>query len=438
MNLNCSRIVSFFAASMLTLVVSAQTSQPAGPWVFEFGPQRPNQDPGEGATRVAAGKTFSQGGYGFDLGSTAMQSDRPVYFSLAVPEGTYKVTVTLGGSNAESITTVKAETHRLMLEAIKTAPGESVVKSFYVNVHTPKINPPIPANAPGRPEVTLSQFEARNNGGLTWDEKLTLEFLGTNLSVKSLQIEKAENVPTIFIAGDSTVTDQAGTTTNSWGQMLPRFFPNMAVANYAESGETMKSFMSALRFDKILSQIKKGDYLFIQFGHNDSKANWPQTYAEAGTTYNAYLKVYIAEARRRGAIPVLINPMQRRGFDANGKVRNSHGQYPQAVAQVAKEENVPFVNLTSMSEALYEAMGQDGSAALFGNGGRDATHHSPFGAYELAKCIVQALKDSNPELAKQIAEDFKGFDPAKPDDPKTFAVPESGAAVRAPTTIMGN
>jgi lysophospholipase L1-like esterase len=415
------------AAGLVTVAALAQ-EPPKMSWNFDFGSAKP----AEGATRVEPASTFDASrGYGFDLGSTS-------YFSVAVPEGTYKVTVTLGDSKAESITTVKAETHRLMLEAVKTAPGETIKRSFYVDVHTPRITPPIPANAPGRPEVTLSQFEARNNGGLTWDEKLTLEFLGTNPSVKAVAIEKASNVPTIFIAGDSTVTDQAGSTTNSWGQMLPRWFPDMAIANYAESGETMKSFMSALRLDKILSQMKKGDYLLIQFGHNDSKANWPQTYAEAGTTYNAWLKVYIAEAKRRGATPILISPMQRRQFDSNGKVRNSHGEYPKAVAQVAKEENVPFIDLTAMSEKLYEAMGQEGSAALFGNNGRDATHHSPFGAYELSKCIVQGIKDANIDLSKQIATDFTGFDPSKPDSGAGFDVPESGAAVRAPTTIMGN
>jgi len=108
----------------------------------------------------------------------------------------------------------------------------------------------------------------------------------------------------VFLAGDSTVTDQPGDPGNSWGQMLPRFFgPGVAIANRAESGETLKSFITGLRLDKVLSQIERGDYLFIQFGHNDQKQQWPQTYVNAFTTYKTYLKAYIAEARLRGARP---------------------------------------------------------------------------------------------------------------------------------------
>jgi len=134
-----------------------------------------------------------------------------------------------------------------------------------------------------------------------------------------MRIDKVDNIPTVFIAGDSTVTDSARAH-RELGQMLPRFFkPGVAVANHAESGETLKSFITGLRLDKILSQMKKGDYLFMQFGHNDMKVNWPQTYVEPFTTHKQYLKVFIAEARRRGAIPVLVTPMQRRNFDDRGR-----------------------------------------------------------------------------------------------------------------------
>ena len=155
-----------------------------------------------------------------------------------------------------------------------------------------------------------------------------------------------DNVPTVFIAGDSTVTDQPREPTTSWGQMLPVFFkPDVAIANHAESGETLKSFITGLRLDKILSQIRKGDYLFMQFGHNDQKENWPQTYVEPFTTYKQYLKVFIAEARRRGAIPVLVTPMQRRNFDGAGRIRNTLGDFPEAVRQTAAEEHVALIDL---------------------------------------------------------------------------------------------
>jgi lysophospholipase L1-like esterase len=214
--------------------------------------------------------------------------------------------------------------------------------------------------------------------------------------------------------------------------MLPRFLkPDVVVANHAESGETMKSFITELRLDKLLLQMKKGDYLFIQFGHNDSKASWPQTYVEAGTTYKAYLKAFIAEARRRGATPVIINPMQRHQFDG-ARVKNSHGDYPEAVHQVAKEENVAFIDLTADSIAFMEALGPEKSWVAQ-SGGRDATHHSAYGAYELAKCIVQGIRDNKLPLASSIVDDFGSFAPAHPDAPEKFDVPASpGRATQAP------
>ncbi|MDP9171234.1 MAG: rhamnogalacturonan acetylesterase [Acidobacteriota bacterium] len=233
-----------------------------------------------------------------------------------------------------------------------------------------------------------------------------------------------DDLPTIFISGDSTVTDQPREPATSWGQMLPVFLkPGIAVANHAESGETLKSFITGLRLDKILSQIKKGDYLIIELGHNDMKVNWPQTYVEPFTTHKQYLKVFIAEARRHGAIPILVTPMQRRQFEGT-KIRNSLGDFPESVRQTAKEENVPLIDLTKMSIAFYEALGPDKASLAF-SGGRDATHHSSYGAYELAKCIVQGFRDNKLDLAKYIVDDFKPFNPAHPDSPETYAVPVS-------------
>src|SRR6202042_72574 len=146
-------------------------------------------------------------------------------------------------------------------------------------------------------------------------------------ALREIEISSAPDSPTVFLAGDSTMTDRDGGGDVSWGQLLPRFLkPGVAVANNAQSGETLKSFMNALRLDKMLSQMKKGDYLFIQFAHNDSKASWPQTYVEPETTYKAYLKVYIAEARLRGATPVLVTAMDR-GARNTGLPTHGHGGY---------------------------------------------------------------------------------------------------------------
>ena len=403
------RLALFFAfAPFLAAEVPMKFSFGAGP-------------PAPGHTAVAAADAFTAArGYGFDLNTAPGPDGKPFYFSVAVPEGNYRVTVSFGDPAVASVNTVKAESRQLMLERVETKPGETVSRSFLVNVRNSRVPPP-EKNAPGGSAVVLND---RETGLLRWDEKLTIEFNGEAPKAAAVEIEPAA-VPTVFLAGDSTVTDQNYEPGASWGQMLPRFLPGVAVANHAESGETMKSFISGLRLAKVLSQIKAGDTLFIQFGHNDEKKNWPQTYVEAHTTYAAYLRVFIAEARLRGATPVLVTPMQRRNFDASGKIRNTHGDYPQVVRDVAAAEQVALIDLEKISIAFYEALGPEKSPLAFSNGGKDVTHHDNYGAYELAKGVVQGIRDAHLPLAQFIAADFPGFDPAQPDAPESFRLPAS-------------
>jgi lysophospholipase L1-like esterase len=372
-------------------------------------------------------------GYGFDLGTQptkitgGVASDKSFFFSVTVPEGNYHVSAVLGDPNGACVTTIKAESRRLMVEKAVTEAGRTRQVEFIVNVRNFKVPPP-PTNAPGGDQVRLNDREA---GVLHWDDKLTLEFGNKRPCLDALEIRKVTGIPTVYIAGDSTVTDQPGEPTASWGQMLPVFFkPEVAIANHAESGETLKSFVTGLRLDKILSQIQPGDYLFMQFGHNDMKQNWPQTYVEPFTTHKAWLKVFIAEARRHGATPVLVTPMQRRNF-VDGKIRNSLGDFPESVRQTAAEEKVPLIDLTKMSIAFYEALGPDKAPLAF-SGGRDATHHSNYGAYELAKCIVEGIRANNLPLAKFIVSDYKTFDPSHPDSPEAFDLPASPRRATAP------
>lgn len=419
------------AASLVPFsALAAET--PALPWKFNFG----STEGFAGGTPVSPETVFSAStGFGFEPGMVPIPNDSAAppanqpdvlsaqvsFFSLAVPEGNYRVTVRLGAETAAGVTTVKAESRRLMLESVMTKPGEFVTRSFIVNVRNRSLPPP-PKNAPGGTEVRLNE---REQGMNNWDDKLTLEFNGSAPQVSAVEVEPVQ-VPTIFLAGDSTVTDQPREPGASWGQMLTRFLkPDIAVANHAESGETLKSFITELRLDKILSQIKAGDYLFIQFGHNDSKTAWPQTYVEPATTYRLYLKAYIGEAKRRGATPVLVTSMHRRTFDAEGKIRNSHGDYPEAVRQVAKEENVALIDLHAMSATLYEALGPEKAPGAFSAGGKDATHHNNYGAYELARCVVAGIKAAKLPLAAHLWEDVPSFDPARPDPLDTFSVPAS-------------
>ena len=358
-------------------------------------------------------------GRGYEFGTESHAPGMPSLYSFRVPEGNYRVTAILGGGDAGD-TTIKAESRRLMLESAATLPGETVTRSFLVNVRNTNIPPP-EKNAPGGAAVQINEREA---GSFTWDDKLTIEINGRRPVVRHIALEPAD-VPTVFLLGDSTVTDQRWEDGASWGQMLPRFLPGAAVANHAESGETLKSFLTGLRLAKVLSQARPGDYVFIQFGHNDQKKQWPQTYVEARTTYQAYLRAFIAEVRLRGATPVLVTSMQRRTFDGQGKITNTHGDYPQAVRDVAAEQRVALIDLDRSGTALYEALGPERAPLAFAARGKDATHHNNYGAYELAKCVAQGIRDAGLPLADALADDFTGFDPTRPDDPATFSLPAS-------------
>lgn len=394
-------------------------------WEFRFAGQ------GAGIPVTASELYDPAKGYGFEPGF-APERDKPFLFSVKVPEGNYRVTVTLGNAKAKARTSVKAESRRLMLWGVETPKGRFETRSFIVNVRTTALPPP-PQNAPGGTAVRINEREV---GKLHWDDKLTLEFADTAPRVAAVKVEKVE-VPTLYLAGDSTVTDQPAEPGASWGQMLTSMLtPDIAVANHAESGETMKSFITGLRLDKILSSIKAGDTLFIQFGHNDSKTAWPQTYVDAATTYPAYLRVFIAEARRRGAVPVLITSPHRRTFDAGGHITNSHGDYPDAVRKVAVEEGVALIDLNAMSKDIYEVLGPDVAPRAFSNGGKDPTHHNNYGAWLLARAVVAGIAASDLPLKSHIRPDLPPFDPRHPPGPDALILPES--PIRSDVTPRGN
>src|SRR5260370_1103624 len=271
-------------------------------------------------------------------------SEAPFFFSADVAEGNYNVTVTLGGDSRESITTVKAEARRLVLEKVRTAAGESTTRTFTVNVRYRELK--------SGQQVRLKPRELDN---LDWDHRLTLEFNGVRPRVGAIEIARVEDAITVYLAGDSTVVDQDKEPWAAWGQMLPRFFkPGVAIANHAESGETLKAFMGERRFEKILDTIRSGDYLSIHFWHNDQKAG--PKHLHPFTTYKEYLRRYIDAARAKGAIPVLVTSMNRRTFDAAGRITNSLRDYPEAIRQTAKEQGVALIDLNAMSKVFYQAL----------------------------------------------------------------------------------
>lgn len=359
-------------------------------------------------------------GYGYDLvAPPAKDSKSPFFFSVRVPDGNYKVTVRLGSRKQAGITTVRAESRRLFIESVPTKKKEFIERTFIVNKRNTHID--------GNEYVRIKPREKRK---LNWDDKLTLEFNGSVPVCESITIEPADTtVTTVFLCGNSTVVDQDNEPWASWGQMIPYFFDtNVCIANYAESGESANTFIAAGRLKKALSQMKKGDYLFMEFGHNDQKQKGPGK--GAYYSFMTSLKTFIDEARLRGAHPVLVTPTQRRSFGPDGHIRDTHEDYPEAMRWLAEKENVPLIDLNEMTRTLYEAMGVEPSKRAFVHypagsypgqtqDFADNTHFNPYGAYEIARCIVEGLKTQVPDLARHL-KPFPTFDPAHPDNPDNF------------------
>jgi lysophospholipase L1-like esterase len=305
---------------------------------------------------------------------------------------------------------------------VRVPAGETASRTFIVNTRTPAIAA-VGDLKPG--VVRLKAPRESVQEAWAWDDALTLEFDGAHPAVRSIVIEPVA-VPTIFLIGDSTVCDQSKEPYNSWGQMFPRWFkPDVAIANHAESGETYRDSIGRRRLDKMLSVMKPGDWLIMQFGHNDQK----QIAAGTGgpfTTYKTEIKRHVDAVRAHGGTPLIVSPMERRNFDDHGKIKPSLADYAAASRQAAQELGVAFIDLNAMSIPFYEALeahGHDYSRRAFA--GQDNTHHQNYGSYELAKCIVQSIREQRLPLAKFIVDDFPGFDPAHPDDVEKFTLPAS-------------
>ena len=360
-----------------------------------------------GATAVKTGEIYTvEQGHGFDLG-TKPGVGTPFFFSVKVPEGNYRVTVTLGDAQGDSDTTIRTESGHIHAVDIKTAAGQFTQRTFYANVRRPQLPPP-PPNAPGGSIVHM--FLAGEAVARHWDEKLTIEFNGRRPRLAALEIVKDDTVPTLFTAGDSTVGDPRRGPGGNWPTQLCQFLkPEIALCNAAEGGETSKSFITGHRFDKVLSQMKAGDFFLVQFAHNDSKPQWPQSYTDPATSFKAYLGVYLAETRRRGATLVLVTPMERR---SNG---DTVGPWARAMREFAAEHGVPLINQWAMSKEMWTALGPDVGTAF-----ADQTHLNGYGGYLLAKNIVRGIRTSVPALAKFIVDDFKEMAPAHPEPPPEY------------------
>ena len=209
---------------------------------------------------------------------------------------------------------------------------------------------------------------------------------------------------TIYVAGDSTAATYAvaDIPRAGWGQALPVFLrPEINVVNEALSGASSKSFVDLGRLDRILAAIRPGDTLLVSFGHNDEKIEDPARYTEPWTTFQDYLRLYLAGAQAARAYPILVTPVERRRFTADGVPYLSHGEYPDAMRALAAETHTPLIDLTALSFALWGALGpvaakeyflwlDAGESPNYPTGVSDNTHFQAHGAIEVARLVVSA------------------------------------------------
>jgi lysophospholipase L1-like esterase len=219
----------------------------------------------------------------------------------------------------------------------------------------------------------------------------------------------------LFLIGDSTMADKplVDNPEHGWGQMLPIFFAqNVQIFNHAKNGRSTKSFIAEGRWKVVVDQLQPGDYVFIQFGHNDAKKEDTTRFAAPRPDYKNYLVKFVRDAREKKAIPVLLTPVTRRDFDSTGKFTASHGEYPAAMKEVAKEENVPLIDMFEKSKKIVEALGDEKSKPLYLHGvkkefrnwdrKRDNTHFTRPGAVLMASLAVEGIKELHLPLESEL------------------------------------
>lgn len=281
------------------------------------------------------------------------------------------------------------------------------------------------------------------------------------LAVLFLSAFRSDRVITVYMIGDSTMANKsldAGNQERGWGHVLGGYFTeDVRVENHAVNGRSSKSFINEGRWDAVVNKIRPGDYVFIQFGHNDEKAD-PKRHTDPGTTFDENLRKFVRETRAKGGIPVLFNSIVRRNFGANPQavaaddVRSeqsddivegdtlvdTHGKYLDSPRNVAREMGVTFIDLNKATKELVESMGVEGSKELFmwipkgvspacPKGRQDNTHLNVYGARKVAKLAVQAIEKQIPELGKYVR--YYDFVVAKDGSGDFFTVQEAINAV---------
>jgi pectinesterase len=225
----------------------------------------------------------------------------------------------------------------------------------------------------------------------------------------------ASKAITIFIVGDSTAANKdtsGGKLERGWGQLFQNYFnKNLAVVdNHARNGRSSKSFMTDGLWAKVTKLIKKGDYVLIQFGHNDEKKGDTVRYTQPGSTFDQYLTKYVTETKKLGGIPVLMSPVVRCSWK-NGVLVDTHGEYRKTAKNLAKKLKVSFVDANSITEKLEKSLGEKGSqklhmiykpgqVAAYPKGINDSAHYNEYGAKTVARLLADGLTSAVSALAK--------------------------------------
>ncbi|MFF0115104.1 rhamnogalacturonan acetylesterase [Streptomyces prasinus] len=290
-----------------------------------------------------------------------------------LPPGTYDVQVRLGGA-AAGRTAIGGETRRTLLAETATGAGQRVTRGFTVDVRTPEGEPTGPDGSPG----------------------LDLTIGGAAPALAGIRVTPAagRNTRQILLVGDSTVCDQPGAPYSGWGQQLPQYLRRgLSVANHADSGESTVSYLGNPHlWDTVRTAIRPGDLVLVQLAHNDKTTD--------GATYRANLETMVAGVRAEGGEPVLVTPVVRRWFNADGTLDNDTAllvnglgvDHPAVVRSVASTAGVPLIDLTARTKELVESLGVEGSKALYlYDGKRDNTHTSEYGATRFAALVRDAL-----------------------------------------------
>ncbi|PKT71013.1 carbohydrate esterase [Streptomyces populi] len=302
-----------------------------------------------------------------------------------VPPGTYDVTVLLGGGTAAS-TSISGETRRSLLPETATGAGRPVTRSFTVDVRTLEGEPTGPEGAPGLDLVVGGSAPAL--AGV----RVTPALLGGRGTARPE--DGRTRTRQIFLIGDSTVCDQPADPYSGWGQQLPQYFrKGVSVANHADSGESTVTYLAdPALFPAVRTLIREHDLVLVQLAHNDKTTD--------GATYRANLETLVAGVRAQGGEPVLVTPVVRRWFNADGTLDNGTAllvnglgvDHPAVVRSVAAAEGVPLVDLTARTKALVESLGVEGSKALYlYDEKRDNTHTSVHGATVYAALVRDEL-----------------------------------------------